>query len=1234
MTYILTFIIAELFYLNFVFFFFLLGPFGAFVFSMAKPRQRGIFPFPVPGGGRLPEECKTLSRSVRRRLEAQGHVDTWVRDVVIALSCMYSGEENWGDFEGSFDPTLSQRICLAKLRQAVLDVGKPPDGITGEGALDELRTRPGYADCANLAPMDLQLLSLPSSGTVAASMEMVFGEAAEGFVQRLLSKVSAAEAVDEKKKVSELKSPYVDPLLKHNPRKYAEFCRMLEARGLVEYHASYMEQVGVFTVWKKNGKQRMVIDARMANLHFEEPEKVHLATGATFASMEVDEGPPIEVGGVDIADAFYHLQLVPELRQYFALPGVRARDVGYNGKNQKGLDEQKVIYPCLKVVPMGWTHALWVCQMAHQFVVDSNPRIDSTLRAVDRRPLPHLKEYLHTQYVDNFVAFSQKKGKARELAEDMGRCLNERGLPTHEVEDTPETLGWCFGTTSPSVGVTSKRIWKLRLATLELLKKGKCNGKTVERLVGHYTFAGLIRRSFLSVFQATYVFMRKHYEREEVIWPEVQRELRWASALLCLLHRDLGATWSTRVHATDASLWGRGIVAGERDIEEVRALGRRNDRWRFHLEEEKQVVAAEMSPWADQVDIETMTGAGDLQLGEVGTVEGVEVPLEFLEGSWTNVDGARWDRAEAIPILEGRSIVWLMQHLARSQKNLGKRHLILSDSMSATLAISKGRSSSKPMNRVCRQIAAIELITGMQIHLRWIPSELNPADFPSRAQSVKLFDLNEGLQKFLESHAASAQQEKSRGWRASAARFYRQCRRCGDECNGPGKFFGNQPPGGGLCDAGGQGEAEEESEGSSKASTSWSRSRSTSKGGQDLPGAAGREWKPRAELRQGLPCFPELEPPEEDSMRPAGGPGSCCHQHAQLHVLSRTRSSRCSDLGGSCPLLPARCEESGRPAKNSGSHEGIQKVGTGPRTSTNAMANPMCLGPQSVEQGKGSSHLVAGDLGNMCSTRRSPSAEKEGHCGTFPHEPVLGGDPQLGKAITGRGSPDVRQLPKPRDGQDIEGRRVGRSHPDRPALHERTGTSAHEVRQEQGSRGPTLRLQHARGNHALQQPRGGQGLRQGGDRVHLPDPAWKRVNRRAERSSQPHRGHEARTMASTEVSPPIHKRRPTVPGVRGLAHRDKDRSHHSREVDVRDFRCWRVERRRLAKIGLELFSGSGHFSKAMRKRVKNVFCAEVDFNHGPQFDLSDRKVQREIIDLITSGSVAYIWMGTRSRPSS
>eukprot|EP00974_Lingulodinium_polyedra_P002561 240233-Lingulodinium_polyedra.AAC.1 len=46
-----------------------------------------------------------------------------------------------------------------------------------------------------------------------------------------------------------------------------------------------LEEVGLFTVAKKGDQQRLIVDARGSNMHFVEPQAVHLATGATFSDI-------------------------------------------------------------------------------------------------------------------------------------------------------------------------------------------------------------------------------------------------------------------------------------------------------------------------------------------------------------------------------------------------------------------------------------------------------------------------------------------------------------------------------------------------------------------------------------------------------------------------------------------------------------------------------------------------------------------------------------------------------------------------------------------------------------------------------------------------------------------------------------------------------------------------------------------------------------------------------------
>lgn len=60
------------------------------------------------------------------------------------------------------------------------------------------------------------------------------------------------------------------------------------------------------------------------------------------------------------------------------------------------------------------------------------------------------------------------------------------------------------------------------------------------------------------------------------------------------------------------------------------------------------------------------------------------------------------------------------------------------DSAMALLATSKGRSSSKRLNRIIRRIAAVCIITGQWPAFFPVPSDMNPADFPSRKKSTSI----------------------------------------------------------------------------------------------------------------------------------------------------------------------------------------------------------------------------------------------------------------------------------------------------------------------------------------------------------------------------------------------------------------------------------------------------------------------------------------------------------------
>ena len=262
----------------------------------------------------------------------------------------------------------------------------------------------------------------------------------------------------------------------------------------------------MFAVKKKNDEQRLVLDCRYSSCHFKDPPKVHLASGQSFASIEVEPGQQVWLGNVDIKVAFYAMQLPAELMKYFGLPyDVRAGDVGVT--HIRSVDTSTPIHPDTRItpvfaaIPMGWTHSLAVCQSILEGLSRKAAGITADNALVDRKLAPDIKPLIHTEYADNFESYAYQEPLVAKAATEVEGLLNDAGLPTHEVLVTKggASLGWEFSAVEPILGVSNRGMWRLRLGLLEFARRGYGSGHQLEILVGHFTSRALLRRELLSV---------------------------------------------------------------------------------------------------------------------------------------------------------------------------------------------------------------------------------------------------------------------------------------------------------------------------------------------------------------------------------------------------------------------------------------------------------------------------------------------------------------------------------------------------------------------------------------------------------------------------------------------------------------------------------------------------------------------------------------------------------------
>ena len=538
------------------------------------------------------------------------------------------------------------------------------------------------------------------------------------------------------------------------------------------------------------------------------------------------------------------------------------------------------------------------------------------------------------------------------------------------------------------------------------------------------------------------------------------------------------------------------------------------------------------------------------------------------------------------------------------------KHLVLTDSMSAILAFSKGRSSSGAMNRVCRQLSALLFATGMRFAVRWVPSELNPADAPSRGKPLESFDAALAARQWLIDAETGAQGRQ--GWRGRAfdemQRFFTGGTEVAPSDSTP------VPRGSGSKASACSGQGEEASKGGS------SSQRGAEEAEDELSGEEQRFTGPTAQLPVGVRSLGELEGPERGTRRLSRRPRSLAGVPGAVPgraVLGRSRSVRGLDSGGSGEVLQPQPPADEVLATAQQSHARLQETGTYSGESRGAVADAMCHPELDGATGQerrcsvGSPHM-----GSHVPPRRGAAPQMAACGGTISDEQVHGGDPKCLHA-------------RRRGFAAFQGGGVRRGAGGGPSLPPVAVQSSLGVQTKGSDKGvPHFRLQDTRGISVVQECMHESQIRGAGRGECLSDAARLGLNRLTGATPQPGGNHEARSMASAKLSEAIRQRRAVARSVQSSEPKHAKSLSQRREGDWRDVTGLKASNQE-SPIALEIFSGSGRMSQALRSSVKPwAQVYEIDIQHGPQFDLTSPRFQRFVRDLISSGRVVAVWIGT------
>ena len=129
-------------------------------------------------------------------------------------------------------------------------------------------------------------------------------------------------------------------------------------------------------------------------------------------------------------------------------------------------------------MPMGFTWAMWGAQQRCHGELLRRSGLPETRRLRDGAHPPPLSEGpLHLAYVDNFAVFSHSAEEANRLRGRVLETVAKAGLIAREIADAAvvtDMLGHRIDGREGCVGVSPKRLWRLRDAIASLLRRGRC----------------------------------------------------------------------------------------------------------------------------------------------------------------------------------------------------------------------------------------------------------------------------------------------------------------------------------------------------------------------------------------------------------------------------------------------------------------------------------------------------------------------------------------------------------------------------------------------------------------------------------------------------------------------------------------------------------------------------------------------------------------------------------------
>lgn len=321
-------------------------------------------------------------------------------------------------------------------------------------------------------------------------------------------------------------------------------------------------------------------------------------------------------------------------------------ELGYMPDEIKKMDVDPYtpIYPCMRVLPMGFSWAFHLAHMSHMELAKRVLPDVPFLR--DRHAAPRLGTTPGTSstamlvYADSNNHLGTTIANTGEDQRTMIDALHDKNLATHDVTE-PSTLAESLCVRIDGLGglvqPTAHRDWRLDRALQQLGRRPYMTGEQLQVVVGRMTCRALINRNLMAILRHSYIFIEKSYTKRQRLWPSVAAELERFRVLMPRGTACFKAEWDGEMLCADACLTGYAVMQSSLPSAMTAAAGRHDERWRFRRTDGALVAPRQSVFHAQDVFDDPLTVKPAIEGEVIGDIEEdasfPNVPVEFLDKS-------------------------------------------------------------------------------------------------------------------------------------------------------------------------------------------------------------------------------------------------------------------------------------------------------------------------------------------------------------------------------------------------------------------------------------------------------------------------------------------------------------------------------------------------------------------------------------------------------------------------